>query len=286
MNQLVVAHTISDVRSVILAAKKEGCIVGVVPTMGALHAGHVSLLDVAREECDFVVATIFVNPAQFAPEEDLDKYPRPQEADLAICHAANVDLVFMPSPLEMYPEGFSSFVEVEGIASILEGEHRPTHFRGVTTVVLKLLNIITPDVAFFGQKDYQQQLLIKKMCQDLNLATEIITCPTMREPDGLALSSRNQYLNDAQRQAALSLSQALILAEKMLQSGETEIAKVELAMQNRLTSISGVSVDYVVIRDPDKLTSLQKPLSKMVALVAAQIGNTRLIDNMIIHVNE
>lgn len=278
----VVVHSVSEVRSHLLTAKSAGKIVGVVPTMGALHRGHISLLQAACAECDFVIATIFVNPTQFAPNEDLERYPRPAEADFSICRKEKIDLVFMPTLQEMYPVGFSSFVEVGGISSTLEGEHRPSHFRGVTTVVLKLFNITSPDAAFFGQKDYQQQLLIRQMCIDLNLPIKIVTCPTVREPDGLALSSRNQYLSKTERQAALSLSQALQQAETLLQNGETDISLVTQAMQKTVISTTGVNVDYATIRHPDTLEELQQPQLKMVALIAAQVGNIRLIDNRVI----
>lgn len=279
-----VVQTISDVRSHVHSAQKQGKSVGVVPTMGALHAGHISLLQEARKQSDFVIATIFVNPTQFAPHEDLGEYPRPQEADLQICRDEKVDLVFMPPPAEMYPEGFSSLVDVGGISLLLEGEHRPNHFRGVTTVVLKLFHITSPDAAFFGQKDYQQQLLIKKMCKDLNLSTKIITCPTLRAPDGLALSSRNQYLSETERQEALSLFQTLQFACTTLQNGETNISKVIDAMKSKLALTPNISIDYVTIRHPETLAELQKTIPQMVALVAATVGKTRLIDNMIISV--
>lgn len=255
--------------------------VGVVPTMGALHDGHVSLMEIAAAKCDFVMATIFVNPTQFGPNEDLDKYPRTLESDLQKCEAAGVDFVFHPNINDMYPDGADTFVEVDELSRLHEGEHRSGHFRGVTTIVLKLFNITEPDIAFFGQKDYQQQLLIKQMCRDLDVPVEIHTCPIVRESDGLALSSRNRYLTEAERKTALRLSQCLALGKERIESGGTEIGSITSAMTDHLAG-DDVVIDYVKIVNADTLSALQSTTENMVALVAARVGSTRLIDNMLI----
>jgi pantoate--beta-alanine ligase len=277
---MIVAKEAADVRRAIRSARDTGLPVGCVPTMGALHAGHVSLIEAARRECRFVVVTIFVNPTQFGPNEDFTRYPRPFETDLAACERAGVDLVFAPDADSLYPRGFSTFVDVESLSRILEGGHRPGHFRGVATVVLKLLNTVQPDAAYFGRKDYQQQLLVRKMCRELDLAVEIRTCPTIREPDGLALSSRNRFLEGVSRQKALVLSQALQLAERRLKAGEQNVALVCAEMGRHMESAEGVAVDYATVADPETLTELATPLPEMVALVAARVGTTRLIDNL------
>jgi pantoate--beta-alanine ligase len=200
-----VVEQIADVRRAVGAQKLPGKTIGFVPTMGALHEGHLDLMRTARKACDFVVTSIFVNPTQFAPHEDLNRYPRPKERDLELCQSVGVDLVFYPTVDEMYPRGAVTTVMVEGLSSLLEGAIRPTHFRGVTTVVAKLFGIVTPDRAYFGQKDYQQQLIIRTMVRDLNMPLEIVTCPTTRDPDGMALSSRNAYLSPSERTAGLCL---------------------------------------------------------------------------------
>lgn len=272
--------SLAELRQHVAQARGKGLKVGLVPTMGALHAGHRSLVETCRSECGFVVATIFVNPTQFGPNEDFTRYPRTLEADLEMCRAAGADLVFHPETASVYPEGFCSYVDVEGITARLEGESRPGHFRGVATVVLKLFNMAQADVAYFGQKDYQQQLLIRTMCRDLDVPIEIRTCPTVREPDGLALSSRNRYLSPAERAKALSLSKALRMAERLLQSGEKNVSAVRAAMMAVLEESSGVRVDYASVSDPHTLAELTAPQPEMVALVAARVGTTRLIDNL------
>jgi len=269
-----------ELRSRVASAKRDGNLVGVVPTMGALHEGHLSLVRAARDECGFVVVTIFVNPTQFGPNEDFQRYPRPLENDLAACRDAGVDLVFHPDVATIYPDGFRTFINVEGLGDVLEGAHRPGHFRGVATVVLKLLQLAQPDVAYFGRKDYQQQLLVRRMCRDLDVPVEIRTCPTVREGDGLAVSSRNQYLSAAERRRAQSLSQSLQLAERRLRDGDTDVAAVRRAMAEHMESHPGVQVDYATIADPQTLQELERPQSEMIALVAARVGSTRLIDNL------
>jgi pantoate--beta-alanine ligase len=276
----LVVQTPADVRSRVAGARRRGAKVGVVPTMGALHDGHRSLFAEARRQCEFVVATIFVNPAQFGANEDFARYPRPLEADMAACRDAGVDLVFHPAADTMYGEGFQTFVDVERLSTVWEGAYRPGHFRGVATVVLKLLNITDPDVAFFGQKDFQQQLLVRTMCRELDLPVEICTCPTIREPDGLALSSRNRYLSLSERKSALSLFESLQLAAKRLETGETDVESVRRAMLSHLKATPAVAVDYATVVNPANLEELNAPLPEMVALVAARVGNTRLIDNL------
>ncbi len=277
-----VVQKVSDVRSTIAIARGGGERIGCVPTMGALHAGHMSLVDDCRVRADFVVVTIFVNPTQFSPTEDLTKYPRPIEDDLAKCRAAGVDLVYTPEVAALYPTGFETYVELERIPQRLEGAHRPTHFRGVSTIVTKLFNIVQPDVACFGQKDYQQQALIRKMVRDLDMPIEIVVCPTVREADGLALSSRNVFLSPSERLSALSLHASLQLAKERIRSGETDLAAIRTAMHVLMASHEHVAPDYATIAEADTLEELTTPVPRMVALVAAQVGQTRLIDNMLI----
>jgi pantoate--beta-alanine ligase len=276
---MIIAQQLADVRQAVHEARDRGRTVGCVPTMGALHAGHESLMRACREECAFTAITIFVNPTQFGPAEDLARYPRPLEEDLSRCRTAGADLVFVPDVETLYPGGFSTYVEVEGLSRVLEGAARPGHFRGVATVVLKLLNIIAADRAYFGRKDFQQQLLVRKMCRELDLPVEIRTCPTVREPDGLALSSRNRYLSAGERQTALCLYRALQLAQERLQRGERDVPAVAGAMRNLLET-AGARPDYAVIADPETLNELKLCGQNMVALVAAQVGRTRLIDNV------
>ncbi len=276
----------AELRHAVATARQEGRLIGCVPTMGALHAGHVSLIERARTECGFVIVTLFVNPTQFGPQEDLSRYPRPLEADCEKCRAAGADLLFCPSADAMYPPGHATFVEVLGLTDRFEGAVRPGHFRGVTTVVIKLLNLTQPDKAYFGQKDFQQQAVIRRMCRDLDIPTEIITCPTIRDPDGLALSSRNAYLSPSERASGLSLHRALCLARDQVRAGETSLAVIRLAMRAEMEQTPGVSVDYATVADPDSLTELAEPAPSMVALVAARVGSTRLIDNMVIHKSE
>jgi pantoate--beta-alanine ligase len=256
--------------------------IGVVPTMGALHAGHQSLMKFARAECDVVVATIFVNPLQFGPKEDFERYPRPLERDLESCRDAGVDYVFHPTRDILYPHGFDTTVEVGTLSNLWEGAHRPGHFRGVTTVVLKLLNITFADVAYFGLKDYQQQAIIRRMCMDLNVPTEIRSLPTVREADGLAMSSRNQYLSREERESALALWQSLSLARERLLAGESNLDAIKSEMRSLLESTPFVAVDYATIADPDSLVELSKPRPRMVVLIAARVGKTRLIDNLLV----
>jgi pantoate--beta-alanine ligase len=276
---MIVAEQVADVRQAVRDARLRNLPVGCVPTMGALHAGHASLIEAARRECRFVVVTIFVNPTQFGPHEDFTRYPRPLENDLALCRQVGVDLVLVPGVESLYPPDFGTFVEVEPLSRVLEGAFRPGHFRGVATIVLKLLNIVQPDVAYFGRKDFQQQLVVRKMCREFDLPVEIRTCPTVREPDGLALSSRNRFLEGADRQNALVLSQALFLAERRLKAGEHDVRAVCAQMTQHMES-AGAAVDYAAVADPETLIELAAPIPDMIALVAAHVGPTRLIDNL------
>lgn len=277
---MIVVRDVESVRREIAVARARGEEIALVPTMGALHAGHLSLVQTACEECDFVAVSIFVNPSQFGPHEDFDKYPRAFDADLEACRECGVHLVFVPDVATIYPDSFSTFVEVEGLSDVLEGRCRPGHFRGVATVVLKLLNIVQPDVAYFGRKDYQQQAMIRRMCRDLNLPTNIRTCATVRELDGLALSSRNRYLSADERVAALSLSKCLKLAKRRLSAGETDVEAVRREMLALLNEAEGVTVDYATIADPESLADIASPQPEMIALVAAKVGPARLIDNL------
>lgn len=277
-----VAKSIIEVREAVAEARRRGGRIGCVPTMGALHEGHLSLIRECRRQADFVVVTIFVNPMQFAPHEDLEAYPRPLEDDLARCRELDVDLVFTPEVPALYPEGFQTSVSVEQLSQGLEGAHRPTHFRGVATIVSKLFNIVQPDVACFGQKDYQQQAIIRRMVRDLDMPVEIVVSPIIRDENGLALSSRNAYLSAEERRSALLLSQSLQLAADQIAAGETNLADVRAAMRELLTSDERVKPDYATIADAETLEELDEPRGDMVALVAATVGKTRLIDNLLI----
>lgn len=279
---LIVTGQTQEIHDLVRNAQKRGGRVGFVPTMGALHAGHLSLIAAARSECDFVVASIFVNPAQFGPREDFTKYPRPLDADLKLCTEAGVDAVFHPASETMYPQGYATYVEVTGLSEVLEGKHRPGHFRGVTTIVLKLFQIVPADFAYFGQKDYQQQTIIRRMCAELNLPIEIRVCPTLREADGLALSSRNVYLSPDERRSALALSRSLRLAEERVLAGETNLTSIRHEMLDLLAGTPHVCVDYATLIHPETLDEVERVLPRMVAIVAARVGATRLIDNLII----
>ena len=259
-----------------------GSRVTLVPTMGALHEGHLSLVRAAQRTNQPVVVSIFVNPAQFGPQEDFQQYPRTLESDLQALSAAGCSYVFLPRREAMYPSGFSTYVDPPAVAEPLEGVCRPGHFRGVVTVVLKLFEIVPASLAFFGQKDYQQALVIRRMVKDLNVPIEIITCPTVREADGLALSSRNRYLSPAERQQALALSQSLDLAAKMVKEGQRDSAVVVKEMRALLNRAGIERIDYVAIADPETLAEMPQIVQPVVALVAAFVGATRLIDNRIL----
>ncbi len=282
---MIVETSPAEVRRVVRAARRRGLSIGCVPTMGALHQGHVSLIEAARKECGFVVGTIFVNPTQFGANEDFSMYPRTLESDLEMCREAGADLVFTPPVSAMYGESAQTIVRVTELSTVLEGAHRPGHFDGVTTIVTKLFNVTEPDRAYFGQKDFQQQLIIRQMVTDLDQALEVVTCPIIREPDGLAMSSRNRYLSIDERQRASQLFQALKLAERRADDAQMMPADIARAMQAHLNSVGGIDVQYAVIADSATLQPLAKrPDSAVpaVALIAAKVGSTRLIDNQIL----
>lgn len=263
-------------RDQVAAWRRSGATVGTVPTMGALHDGHVSLVRQSVATCDHTVVTIFVNPTQFGPNEDLSKYPRTFEADCELIRNAGADVVFAPTNEEMYPAGYSTFVDPPAIAKPLEGEFRPGHFRGVATVVLKLFGLVPATHAFFGRKDYQQFKVIEAMVTDLNVGIELVAGETVREADGLALSSRNRYLSAEERQTALSLSIALSVAEKLVQRGERNVSTIEHAMKRELAA---TKLDYARVVDAETLATIDRIESPAVALIATRVGTTRLIDN-------
>jgi len=255
--------------------------VGFVPTMGFLHAGHISLVQAARADCASVVASIFVNPTQFGPKEDLASYPRDLPRDLSLLEAAGVDLVWTPNSEAMYPPGFQTWVEVERLTSPLEGESRPGHFRGVTTIVAKLFNAISPDKAYFGQKDAQQAAVVRRMTMDLDFPIEIVVCPTLREADGLAMSSRNTYLNPAERQAATILFRALTAAKSAYDSGERGAEKLRALVRATVDAEPLARLQYVSCADNDTLEELETVRGKALLSVAVFMGKTRLIDNFV-----
>ena len=276
--------TVSGLRTFLAAHRAAGRQIGLVPTMGYLHAGHLSLVQAARRECDVVVMSIFVNPKQFGPQEDFATYPRDMEGDLRQAREAGVDTVFAPSVEEMYPPGFLTEVVVHELTAPLCGAARPGHFNGVTTVVAKLFNIVGPDRAYFGQKDYQQVTVLRKMATDLCMPLEVITCPTIRDPDGLALSSRNAYLNPAERQAALVLSRVLHLAEERLTQGERQGTRLTALLRDCIAKESLVRIDYVAVCDPDTLQEVEQLSGNVLVALAVYIGKTRLIDNALFRV--
>lgn len=277
-----IKYTVKDVREQINEWKRQGLSIGYVPTMGYLHEGHRSLIEAARANNDKVVVSIFVNPMQFAPSEDLDSYPRDLEKDAKMCEDAGVDLIFHPEPSEMYNDGFCSYVDMNGLTTELCGKTRPTHFRGVQTVVLKFFNIIKPDRAYFGQKDAQQLAVIKRMVADLNVDVEIIGCPIIRESDGLAKSSRNTYLNPDERKAALILSKSLKLGRELIESGETDSKAVIKAISDNINTEPLAKIDYVNVVDFGTITPVDKIGKSVLVAIAVYIGKTRLIDNFII----
>jgi pantoate--beta-alanine ligase len=266
------------------AARAEGRTIALVPTMGALHAGHLSLVERARQECSEVIVSIFVNPKQFGPREDLTKYPRTLESDLAQLSAAGVHAVFAPEASEIYPPGFSTYVHVEGLSERLEGKTRPGHFRGVATVVMKLFATVQPDFAYFGRKDAQQARIIGQMARDLNLDPQIVLCPIVREPDGLALSSRNVYLDAQERRAATALVRALSAAREQLSRGERNAAALESTMHQVLAGEPLVRTDYAEVVDAESFEPAGRVTRTSYALLAAYVGKTRLIDNMLIEI--
>jgi pantoate--beta-alanine ligase len=277
---LKICTNIDEMRPESRAAKQAGKRLGFVPTMGALHEGHLSLVRAAREASDVVAASIFVNPTQFGPNEDLAKYPRAFDRDRDLFEREGVDLLFTPSVDEMYPAGAVTWVTVEDLSNKLDGRSRPGHFRGVTTVVSKLFHIVEPDLAFFGQKDAAQVAIIRCMVRDLNLPVKILVCPIVREPDGLAMSSRNAYLSPDERKRALVLHRALTRIEKLVGAGEKEASRLAAAGRAEIALEPLIRLDYFEIVDPDTLDPVENVSHGALAVVAAYVGNTRLIDNL------
>jgi pantoate--beta-alanine ligase len=279
---LETASSLSQLRATLDAARAQRRSIGLVPTMGALHEGHLSLVRAAKAECDVAVVSIYVNPTQFGPQEDLARYPRTLPADLELLASCAADVAFVPGNEEMYRPGYDTWVEPGAVAQPLEGQRRPGHFRGVATVVLKLLNMVRPDVAYFGQKDYQQVQVIRQMVDDLNVPVKLRMCPTLREPDGLALSSRNRYLTPAQRQQALVLWQSLRLAGQLVRQGQRDGGEIIKQMQAEIARAAEASIDYVALVDPQTLGPVREIQGRTLAVLAVRIGATRLIDNEIL----
>lgn len=281
-----IVNNITEMQNISKNFKKEGKTIGFVPTMGYLHEGHLSLVRASKKDCDITVVSIFVNPIQFGPKEDLSRYPRDFERDSKMLASEEVDYIFYPSVEEMYPIDFNSSIIVEGVTKNLCGASRPGHFKGVTTVVGKLFNIVLPDKAYFGQKDYQQLITIKKMVRDLNFPVQIIGMPIVREKDGLAMSSRNTYLNEEERKSALCLYKSILLAQKMLFEGERDIRKIIESVENLIKNTPLTKIDYVKICHPDTLEYIEEGFieDKVLLALAVFVGNTRLIDNAILEV--
>lgn len=276
---MVIINNVNDIRKNVKAWRKQGLTVGFVPTMGYLHEGHESLIKKAVEENDRVVVSIFVNPIQFGPKEDLASYPRDLKRDSEICELAGADIIFHPENEEMYHEDFSTFVDMDGLTKELCGKSRPTHFRGVCTVVSKLFNIVTPDKAYFGEKDAQQLAVIKRMVRDLNIDVEVIGCPIVREEDGLAKSSRNTYLSDEERKAATILNKSLIKAKELISKGERRSSVVIDSIKETLDSEPMARIDYVQVVDSLSVESVAIIERSVLVAIAVFIGKTRLIDN-------
>ncbi len=271
---------ILDIQGMSRDARSSGSRVGLVPTMGSLHEGHLSLIRIARGAADLLVVSVFVNPTQFGEGEDYESYPRDLGRDMELLGKEGVDVVFAPSAEEMYPEGYSTYVDVEGLTSVLCGRTRPGHFRGVTTVVTKLLNSVRPDFAVFGEKDYQQAAVVRKMVADLNMGVEIVLAPTVREKDGLAMSSRNAYLTDRERRDASVIYQSLLMAREMVASGNSDTPAVKSAVRQMIENKSTAEVEYVSAVDPETLEELDEIEGEAVIAVAVRFGRARLIDNM------
>jgi len=275
-------ETIKEIRSFVEAAKARGETVGFVPTMGAFHLGHLSLMRQAKKATDAVIVSIFVNPLQFAAGEDYDRYPRQMAKDLRMAESEKVDVLFAPSVAEMYPKGFATFVDQNDLPAKLCGQFRPDHFRGVMSVVAKLFSMVKPDAAFFGQKDYQQYLIIRRMATDLNLDVDVRVLPTVREEDGLAMSSRNVYLGPKQRKDAVCLHRALQRAEELIGSGESSAVRVAAEMKRVIHRVKGARVDYIAIVNSDTLEPVKEIKGKSLIAAAVRIGKARLIDNILV----
>ncbi len=270
------------VRQVVLKARQAGKSVGLVPTMGALHDGHLSLVETARTECDLTVVSIFVNPTQFAPHEDFRDYPRDLDRDVELLGRCGCDIVFAPSDETMYTANHATFVDVGPNGQVLEGEYRPTHFRGVATIVLKLFQLAPADVAYFGRKDYQQTIVVRQMVADLNMPINIRVCPTVREHDGLAMSSRNVYLSSDERRRALALWRTLRLAEQLATEGERDVETIRPRMQHEIDAVGGIKVQYIAFVADGTLTPILRINGPTTVALAALVGDTRLIDNILI----
>lgn len=282
MERPIVIETVSALRERLAPERAARRSIGLVPTMGDLHEGHLSLIRRARAECDVVVVSDFVNPTQFGAGEDYERYHRNLERDVQLCAMEGVDIVFAPSHEEIYREGFATYVVQEGLMEKLCGASRPAHFRGVTTIVAKLFNIVLPTASYWGQKDAQQVAVIKRMVADLNFATRVVVCPIVREPDGLAISSRNRYLSSDQRQDALSLSRSLNKAREMIASGETNSGHVLQRMRRIIEETSSAKVDYAAIVHPESLEDVDNIDREVLVAVAARFGRARLIDNALV----
>ena len=276
-----VIKTVREVREHVRAWRNEGLSVGLVPTMGFLHEGHRGLIERAVAENDRVVVSVFINPIQFAPNEDLESYPRDIEADRALCTDAGAAMIFNPEPAEMYPQGFCTAVDMNGLKFELCGKSRPIHFSGVCTVVTKLFNIVGPDRAYFGQKDAQQLAIIRRMVRDLNMPLEVVGCPIVREEDGLAKSSRNTYLNEQERAAALILSKTIFLGQKLVDEGERDAKKLIAAMEANIATEPLARIDYVDVVDAENIERIDRLEGEVLVAMAVHIGKTRLIDNFI-----
>ena len=279
-----ILKTVAGMRRFSKTAHGLGKKIGFVPTMGFFHEGHLSLIRRARKECDIIVISIFVNPTQFGPREDLERYPRDFSRDKRLARECGADVIFAPSVAEMYPEGYSTFVEEEQLSKYLCGRSRPGHFRGVSTVVLKLFNIVMPDIAYFGLKDAQQAVIIKRMASDLNVDVRIRVLPIIREPDGLALSSRNQYLAPDEREAALILHKALEAAKIMIDTGERSGSTMRSGLRKLIAGEKHARIDYVEVVDADTLERVERLKGKVMIALAIHIGRTRLIDNIVIKI--
>lgn len=273
-----------QLRQVVKDAQRGGQTVGLVPTMGALHEGHLRLLDAARAECDLAVVTIFVNPLQFAPTEDFARYPRDLSHDVELLASRGCDYVFAPNQDAMYRPGHTTYVDVGPLGAVLEGEYRPTHFRGVATIVMKLFQLAPADRAYFGRKDYQQTLVVRQMVADLNVPIEVRICPTVREPDGLAMSSRNRYLSADERRRALSLSRSLEMATDLVAKGERNVENLRGRMKDEIERVGGVQLQYIAFIADGTATPVERIEGPTTVALAAMVGKTRLIDNAVLNV--
>ena len=281
-----IIQNIKEMQSLADSLRSEGKTIGFLPTMGFMHEGHLSLMRIARPKCDVLVVSIFVNPTQFGPNEDLNKYPRDFNRDEKLCREENVDVIFYPNKDTMYSEPYLTFINVEKLSETMCGLSRPGHFKGVATVVAKLFNIVKPHFAVFGEKDFQQAVIIKQMVRDLNFRVEILTGPIVREPDGLAMSSRNKYLSPAERQNALVLYNSLKLAEKLVMEGNDNSEFIHAKMKNLIQQIPEAHIDYIAIVDSKTLTPVRKIENNTLIALAIKIGSTRLIDNTLIRIKK